>query len=540
MANLYERRYEVTYSIARKLHQLHLDQHKIAQTALSMTGNALEVRYGCLLTFKDDYSIDHAYILGAEGGATVSVELWNLLLTQGLVGFVRHSQRTIIIRNINTDPRWPTLPNAPYIPQAGSAIGLPLKNQDNVYGVMLLIHTELDYFDQQRVEVLEEIALVTSAALGNALDFHAVRTSDARYQALFEDSVVPVILTDTRGLIVDVNARACDFLGRDRGALLHLSLSKIHPMEQAIFQGRLQAIIHGEETVFRTTAMNDQKEEVPVTVRGRGIRLGQRDLIEWVEQDVTAQMELEQLRRDLAAMVYHDLRGPLQSIKGSINKLGQVLANHENPAVWTLLQIGIRSTRQLQRMVDSLLDIQRLEEGRAVLNRKPVELQVLLGDAAQLVQPLAMESGHKMSFALGSNLPLVLMDGDMIMRVVINLMENAIKYTPEDGVIVLSAEVQDQQLRVGVRDSGPGIPREMLRQVFDKFSRVKYKDAPKGVGLGLAFCRLAVEAHNGHIWVESEVGQGSEFIFTLPITQDPQTEGEKSEASTKVILATTA
>src|SRR5690606_6575834 len=139
-------------------------------------------------------------------------------------------------------------------------------------------------------------------------------------------------------------------------------------------------IIHGEETVFRTTAMNDQKEEVPVTVRGRGIRLGQRDLIEWVEQDVTAQMELEQLRRDLAAMVYHDLRGPLQSIKGSINKLGQVLANHENPAVWTLLQIGIRSTRQLQRMVDSLLDIQRLEEGRAVLNRKPVELQVLLGD----------------------------------------------------------------------------------------------------------------------------------------------------------------
>jgi K+-sensing histidine kinase KdpD len=288
----------------------------------------------------------------------------------------------------------------------------------------------------------------------------------------------------------------------------------------------------GEEIVFQTTTCVKNDADTPLMVRARQMALGKRDVIEWVAQDVTAQMQLEQLRRDLTAMVYHDLRGPLQSIKGSINKLGQVLANHENPAVWTLLQIGIRSTRQLQRMVDSLVDIQRLEEGKAVLNKKSVELRVLLGDSAQLVQPLAAEMNHRLRFDMEDDMPLVMMDGDMIMRVVINLLENAIKYTPEGGTIQLRAQTVENTVRISVRDSGPGIPQEMQRQVFDKFSRVKYQDAPKGVGLGLAFCRLAVEAHQGRIWVESEPGNGSEFVFMLPLEEGTEEQALQADANT--------
>jgi signal transduction histidine kinase len=105
----------------------------------------------------------------------------------------------------------------------------------------------------------------------------------------------------------------------------------------------------------------------------------------------------------------------------------------------------------------------------------------------------------------------------MILRVVTNLIENAVKYTPHGGFIKLGAEVQDNMVRVSVADSGPGIPQNMQNQIFDKFSRIKYNGAPKGVGLGLAFCRLAVEAHGGRIWVESEPGHGSNFVFSLPL-----------------------
>jgi two-component system sensor histidine kinase KdpD len=163
-------------------------------------------------------------------------------------------------------------------------------------------------------------------------------------------------------------------------------------------------------------------------------------------------------------------------------------------------------------MVDGLLDIQRIEEGRAVLNLKAIEVRVVLADAAQLVQPLAADANHKLQFDLTENLPLVMMDSDMMIRVVTNLLENAIKYTPEGGVIKLRARLTDEGVHISVRDSGPGIPSEMRYQSFDKFSRVSTE--PQGVGLG-QFCRLAVEAHGGESG-ESEPGRGAEFIFTLP------------------------
>jgi signal transduction histidine kinase len=201
--------------------------------------------------------------------------------------------------------------------------------------------------------------------------------------------------------------------------------------------------------------------------------------------------------------------------------LGRLLVNSDNNAVLNFIQVGMRSTRQLSRMVESLLDIQRLEEGRAVLDRKTTSLHSVLANAAELVQPLATEAKQRLSFKLEDDLPLIKIDGDMILRVVTNLMENAVKYTPEGGTITLGAQVLEDTVRISISDSGPGIPKNMQRQIFDKFSRVKYSDVPKGVGLGLAFCRLAVEAHNGRIWVESDVGSGSNFIFSLPLEAQP-------------------
>jgi two-component system, NtrC family, sensor histidine kinase KinB len=531
----------VLYQISQTLHHLRLDLDKIAQTVVSMTGEVIHVKHGCLMMFLNDYSISNAYILGADKTVKADADLWNLLLTRGLVGFVRHGQRTVVVRNINADPRWPDLPQTPYIPGKGSAIGLPLRHGDGVYGVLMFLHSEVDYFDQEKTELLEEIANLASAAVNNALDLQAARygngNGNGRYKALFENAVVPIILTDMNGFVLDVNEKAAEFLGRGRLDLMRMPVTAVYPIEATEFKDRYRMLGRGEEIIFETTVCDPKKKETPLVVRARQMVLGERDVIEWVAQDMTAQMELEQLRRDLSAMVYHDLRGPLQAIKGSINKLGQVLANHENPAVWTLLQVGIRSTRQLQRMVDSLVDIQRLEEGKAVLNKAPVELRVLLGDSAQLVQPLAAEMSHKLQFEMEDDLPLVMMDDDMIMRVVINLMENSIKYTPEGGTIRLSAQIKDEVVRISVRDSGPGIAKDMQRQVFDKFSRVKYKDAPKGVGLGLAFCRLAVEAHGGRIWVESEVGNGAEFIFTLPLEKASEEQALASGSDAELATA---
>lgn len=513
---------EALYQLARKLHYVIVDKRKILQTALTSAGEMMGVTQGCIATFQDDNHVDDAFVLDVN--QDTPADLWETLLARGLLGFVYHSKRVIIIPNIATDARFPQIDS---FPSEGSAIGLPLTDGRFVFGVIMLLHPEVGYFTDTHVQILEEVTELTSRAMSTAYELFDSRRMDRRYEHLFDDAVVPIILTDLEGNIVDVNRKVCDFLNYNRYELLNMPVSTIHPDADTTITKKIdfKALKIDEETTLRTNALNNDKNEIPVVVRVRRLNLSGRDILEWVEQDITPQMELEQLRGDLSAMVYHDLRGPLQTINTTMYKLAKTLANHDNPLIPTLLQLGIRGTRQLRGMVDSLLDIQRFEEGSAILDLQTMELRVLLVDATQLVQPLAMDNQQRLRLDIPEDLPLVMVDSNMIVRVIINLLENAVKYTPDGGTITLSAHTKDDLVQISIRDSGPGISTEHKTRIFEKFNRVKYKNAPQGVGLGLAFCRLAVEAHGGTIWVESELGNGSEFIFTLPMDKQSQGDG---------------
>lgn len=244
-----------------------------------------------------------------------------------------------------------------------------------------------------------------------------------------------------------------------------------------------------------------------------------RRLYEKAQQDHVEHMRLEQMRRDLTAMVYHDLRGPLQNVGASLSGLERVLATDEQAVVNELLRVGSQSLRRLTRMVKSLLDIERLEEGRAIVARRSTKLHNLVSDALELVYPLAREAEQLLVLDLDANLPIVNVDADMILRVLTNLIENAIKHTPTGGKITVSAAVSADVIRISVTDTGPGVPLHFHEEIFDKYFRIKYVNAPNGVGLGLAFCRLAVEAHGGAISVANGTGGGAVFSFTLPIEQ---------------------
>jgi len=510
-------RLDALYTIAKALRQQESSTQAVFQTALNLTSQAIGVQHGSVVTFRKDDKVNRVILLGAESDPEANRKLWQRLITRGLTGFVHHGQRTIVVRDITTDPRWPQLPELPGLPKTGSAIGLPMEKNGYLYGVMTFIHPDVDFFDSDIIDLLAAVIDILSAAIGNAVALNATPKDEGRYQWLFEDAVVPIIITDVDGYIVDVNRKACAFLQYKRQDMLQLPVSTIHRMGTGpVGSNRFESLQLGNEVEFRSIAWTAEGNEIPVIVRARRLFFDDHDVIAWVEQDVSAQMELEQLRQDLTAMVYHDLRGPLHTVQASLTTLARLLANNNQTSVLDLLQVGIRGTRQLSRMVESLLDIQRLEEGKAVLDVKPASLHNLLASAAQLVQPLAAESNQRLTFELVDDLPAITCDSDMILRVITNLMENAIKYTPMGGAIKLSAGLVERGVRISVADSGPGIPAHMQRQIFDKFSRVKYHDAPKGVGLGLAFCRLAVEAHGGQIWVESEPGQGSIFSFIIP------------------------
>ena len=246
------------------------------------------------------------------------------------------------------------------------------------------------------------------------------------------------------------------------------------------------------------------------------------DSLQWILRDIRERKELDSLREDLTATIYHDLRAPLANIISSLDILQRMLPIETTESMRTIFEITNRSTERMQRLISSLLDINRLENGQAITNRKTADISEIIEDALEVILPNSQPKMQTINRKIQGGLPTVFVDVDMIRRVVINLLENAVKFTPINGSIEIGAGMREEGLAVWIADSGPGIPVEFKDAIFQKFTRIKYDNAPKGVGLGLAFCRLAINAHGGKIWVESESGQGSKFIFTLPVKLEAQ------------------
>lgn len=500
--------YAQLYPMAREM--LRQNAYEQIQTIINRTAELSGAAETCLVLLDD-----HSAVKSAYGRLTATAnEIWQPLLDRGLAGYVVHSRRTVTIRSIESDPRWAGIAMA----SKGSAVGLPLIDEDeHVFGVLLALSPQIDYFNEKRLAVLTEIAQLASGALPLSLE-----QLQAEYLYGFRQSAVPMLMINLKGTVIDANDALCESLGQKRHTLLGMPVSQTHLASgEWLSPDTLAEMREGEEVSFRAVLMRKDGEFQPVLINARRVMRGSEPVIELVEQDISAEMEIEQLRSDLTAMVYHDLRNPLNTMKASVQRLNKLLHDHPTPAVHTLLETGTRSVKQLHRMIDSLLDIQRLEQGNTIINAKRFEITGLLEDAISIVQPVASDSNMQIISDFSANLPFAAFDVDMILRVVTNLLENAVKYTGDGGKITLRAFANERELVVSVRDSGPGIPYHMQRQIFDKFTRVKYKDAPKGIGLGLAFCKLAVEAHGGQVWVESEPGHGAEFIFTLPLAEEP-------------------
>jgi len=227
--------------------------------------------------------------------------------------------------------------------------------------------------------------------------------------------------------------------------------------------------------------------------------------------------ESEHLRQSLTDMVVHDLRNPMTALMGVLDIL-RMDQDRLSPELQTLLQNARHSGETLLRLVDELLDISRMKAGKLEPNLQAVEVEDLLTKEAKSVRVITEMEKQHLQIKVEKSVGMIQCDPDLISRVVANLLSNAIKHTPRDGVIQLRAQRTGDQITISVTDTGIGIPSEYHATIFDKFTQVKSQNPiRRGTGLGLAFCKMAIEAHGGHIWVESEVGEGSTFSFTLPL-----------------------
>ncbi|MEI7730941.1 MAG: hybrid sensor histidine kinase/response regulator [Verrucomicrobiota bacterium] len=224
--------------------------------------------------------------------------------------------------------------------------------------------------------------------------------------------------------------------------------------------------------------------------------------------------ELEHLRDSLVHMVVHDLRSPLSVMLMGIRMLGtSPLA--QDPDSKDILQTACSCANTLEKMVTQLLDVSRLEAGQMPLAKKECDLAQIAQTALASLGALA--SGRQVSLSLSATEPVpAVCDPDLIRRVIENLLGNALKFSPATGAVQLAVTREGLNARIAVSDHGRGILPEYHQKIFEKFGQVECREKRLGTGLGLAFCKLAVEAHGGRIGVESTVGQGSTFWFELP------------------------
>lgn len=238
---------------------------------------------------------------------------------------------------------------------------------------------------------------------------------------------------------------------------------------------------------------------------------------------VQQQRELESLSRlkeDLTSMVVHDFRSPLAAMVGSLETIRCGVVGEVPERFAEMVDMALKNTYSLAAQVNDMLDIARMEAGEPILRLEETDAWSMFYDPIRTLQTLADERGVHLSAEVDPEIPSLFVDGPKLQRVIVNLLDNAIKFTPPGGTVSLRAGwfALERRLSIQVTDTGEGIPSEDLPRIFEKFAQARNGKirSRASSGLGLAFCRIVVEAHGGSIRVDSRTGEGATFTVEIP------------------------
>lgn len=502
---------------ASKVINSSLDTNEILQSLLAQMNELLNAE-AISIALVDKQTNELVYEV-AEGIGSDKILGLRLPSNQGVSGWVMEHGQSALVRDTRSDERFFAGADRLTGHDTRAMICAPLQVKGKVLGTIQAINPRQGSFSDDDLQLLVNLANLASSALANAQQFAHTQAAEARYMSLFEDSVNPILLTDQSGTIVEANRRALHFLGYDREELLGRPIFSLHPeREVRELIPRLETIGGDDVKKFTAKILTSANKKIPVEGYAKRTDSGDSELLQWIYRDISQQVQLEEMREDLMAMLVHDLQSPLGNVISSLELMRYELPPDADPVLDSIVDIASRSSRRLQTLIRSLLDITHLESGHSITEAEFVEVDSLLEDAREIVQPALERRRVTLNLDVAEGLPEVFVDSDMIGRVFINLLDNASKYTPETREISVTVQPrhEEEKILVSISDQGTGIAPQYRDAIFEKFHRLQGKNAPKGMGLGLAFCRLAVEAHGGRIWVDDAPGGGARFNFTLP------------------------
>lgn len=495
-----------------------LDTTEILQSLLGQMNELLHAE-AISIALVDEQRNELVYEVAAGIGSKEIVGL-RLPSNRGISGWVMEHGVPALVPDTAVDERFNLQGDRRTGHSTRAMICAPLQVKGEVLGTVQAINPLKGTFTAADLQLLDNLGNLAGSALHNAQQFARTQAAEARYMRLFEDSVSPILLTNSEGYIVEANRRAEVFFAYAKDELRGTPLQQIHAAEPPEPLPDFEAIEHDAVTSFNSLIQQQEGRTVPVEVYAKRTSSGETELLQWIYRDITHQVELEEMREDLTAMLVHDLQSPLANVISGLEMLRYELPPDSDPLLRSIMEIVARSSQRLRTLIRSLLDITRLEAGHPIADAGYHDVRALIADAREVVEPSMARREAELLVEMPDELPPFYGDDDMIRRVFVNLLDNASKYTPEGGEVTVRIRQTEngEMLQVSVSDQGVGIPPQYREQVFKKFRRVQKEGGPKGMGLGLAFCRLAVEAHGGDIWIDDAPDGGARFNLTLPTT----------------------
>ena len=405
----------------------------------------------------------------------------------------------------------------------------PIMNQEQVWG--LLVAHQCDHPRQWKtleIDLLKQVADQISVGLSQwqfltQLEVlvrdrsTALVTSQKQFRSLFEAAPDLIYMLDTDGIIQRVNPAVTDNLGFEESELIH------HPLPEFLtsdcqttylqeFEPLLSTGFHRQEMQLRCKNGAVVTMDSSCTV----VDPDQDPYILVLQRDISEQKLIESMKDEFVSVVSHELRTPLTSIHGSITLLSSGKLGDFSEQAQVLLNIALRNTDRLNRLINDVLDLERITSGKVVMAKQRCCVSELLTQATQEMQSMAVS--EKITLIMNPLNQEIYADPDHIMQALTNLLSNAIKFSSPQETIWLTATMQENNVLFEVKDQGRGIPHDKIEQIFERFQQVDASDARQkgGTGLGLPICRQIIERHGGKIWAESVEGQGSSLYFTLP------------------------
>jgi PAS domain S-box-containing protein len=348
----------------------------------------------------------------------------------------------------------------------------------------------------------------------------ALQESEANYRMLVESSPDGIISVNDKVRIIDCNEGVCQLLGYFREELkgkdFRELLASALPDKLSFYYDQLaqKGLVESE---FEFLGRGGRTIPVWAKIVGAYDANGRLSQALVYIRDIAERKKLDQLKDEFIGLVSHELRSPLTVIMGAVNTALTEGARLSREEMRQLLQDAAWETEALSHLLGNLLELSRARADRLFLSREPINVKDIVKDVVDKIK--RQSSNHSFETDLPKALPPVHADQLRLERILYNLLENAVKYSPDGGKIRISARLENDHMVIGVSDEGIGISLHDQAKLFSPFERLAAQrlEGVKGIGLGLLVCRRLVEAHGGRIWVESEPGRGSTFYFTLPL-----------------------